>query len=593
MNNASLELGGTNWAEKDASLLGYTVSDDSGRFFPQEFTFSRGSNLAATRIGKTGLIEKGRENLLVQSNQFDTTWVTTLTSVTSGHSGYDGSNNAWKLIQNTNTGYHYISQGITNTSVQTFSIYAKAGEYSSISFFIKNLAGNSAASTFNLSTGTFVSNTHNATAESVGNGWYRISLLTKPNGYQTLNTYVNQTTQRSEAGDGTSGIYIQDAQLELGLAASPYIPTTTTTAQAGVLENTPRLNYTTGVANPYLLLEPSRGNLIGNSEYFSGTGWALYRLSNLCNQVESPEGLINASELIENAENNTHVARYETASYSGSHTISFFAKRNRGTRNLGFTTSASTSQYITFDLSNGTIDTELDTIASDIEDFGNGWYKCWASFNLSSSTNFDLRLVESGHTGSPATSIYLGDGTSSIYIYGAQLEEGSYPTSYIPTYSASATRAGDSCYKTGISSLIGQTEGTVFIDINNRLLSPYPNEYVFRITGTGGDQLWLRKESGANNFTARLTVGGSNVWTISIAPPNGLTKIAIAYKSGDSVVYLNGTQVNASSATFSGNVLENFYFSASSTGNTELKLNQSLLYKERLTNAELITLTTI
>ena len=82
MNNASLELGGTNWAEKDASLLGYTVSDDSGRFSPQEFTFSRGSNLAATRIGKTGLIEKGRENLLLQSNSFDTWSFTSGSSVT-------------------------------------------------------------------------------------------------------------------------------------------------------------------------------------------------------------------------------------------------------------------------------------------------------------------------------------------------------------------------------------------------------------------------------------------------------------------------------------------------------------------------------
>ena len=45
MNNASLELGGDNWAAKDTKLLASTVSDDSGRFYPREFTFTRGSNL--------------------------------------------------------------------------------------------------------------------------------------------------------------------------------------------------------------------------------------------------------------------------------------------------------------------------------------------------------------------------------------------------------------------------------------------------------------------------------------------------------------------------------------------------------------------
>ena len=115
----------------------------------------------------------------------------------------------------------------------------------------------------------------------------------------------------------------------------------------------------------------------------------------------------------------------------------------------------------------------------------------------------------------------------------------------------------------------------------------------FVLAGTGSNELWLRKESGGNNFTARLVVGGSNIWTIPIVPPNGLTKIAIAYKSGDSVFYLNGAQVNTSSATFIGNVLEDFYFGFTSTGNTEVKVNQAQLYNTALTDAELISLTSL
>ena len=263
MNNASLELGGTNWAEKDASLLGYTVSDDSKRFFPQEFTFSRGSNLAATRIGKTGLIEKGRENLLVQSNQFDTTWTVAGSTITDGQSGYDGSNNAWLLSKSSASGN--LGQNTTSNGVTTFSVYAKANAspYLRLIIFDGTFATNGAAY-FDLQNGALgTTNAIDSNIESVGNGWYRCSVS-----FNTSNQRVYIYPAEANSTTGTTGsIYIQDAQLELGLSASPYIPTTTTTAQAGVLENTPRLNYTTGVANPYLLLEPQRTNTYRSSEW--------------------------------------------------------------------------------------------------------------------------------------------------------------------------------------------------------------------------------------------------------------------------------------------------------------------------------------
>ena len=73
-------------AYKDGKLYSIRPTDGSG-----DFTFSRGSNLAATRVDVNGLIEKGRENLLLQSNQFDTTWDKCIISITSGQVGYDGS----------------------------------------------------------------------------------------------------------------------------------------------------------------------------------------------------------------------------------------------------------------------------------------------------------------------------------------------------------------------------------------------------------------------------------------------------------------------------------------------------------------------
>ena len=87
---------------------------------PADFDFSRGSNLAATRINEQGLIEKGRENLLLQSNQFDTTWSLTGLDETSGQIGYDGSNEAWLI--NTTGDSMQMAQGTTDTGLSLIHI---------------------------------------------------------------------------------------------------------------------------------------------------------------------------------------------------------------------------------------------------------------------------------------------------------------------------------------------------------------------------------------------------------------------------------------------------------------------------------------
>ena len=90
--------------------------------------FSRDGSGAspATRVNADGLIEKGRENVLLQSNTFSTTWTTNNASVTSGQSGYDGSSDAW-LLTATNTIDAYVNQANSLTGVGTFSVYAKKG----------------------------------------------------------------------------------------------------------------------------------------------------------------------------------------------------------------------------------------------------------------------------------------------------------------------------------------------------------------------------------------------------------------------------------------------------------------------------------
>ena len=566
MNNASLELGGTNWAEKDGNILGYSVGDTSGKYSPQEFTFARGSNLSATRIDRAGLIVKGRENVLLQSNQFDTTWTNTRSTETSGQSGYDGTSDAWLLESTATATSAYLKQVISNSGVYTMSVYAKAGT----SDWVSLLTAGSQSAYFDLANGVLGSATSNvvdSSIESIGNGWYRCSAtLVDNNDFYVFiaNGDGNLTTN---SGDN---ILIQDAQLEQGLTRTDYIETTTTTGKAGVLENTPRLNYTTGVANPYLLLEPSRTNLVTQSEYFGDSSWV--KLGNATGSVAivtsnyaiSPEGLQNASRLQCDLNGGNTTADqsliYDLDSSNTSQCISIYIKSNNGQ-----------NQEVYLANTVGLNDTVI--ITSE-----------WKRYVFShSSSNHTFSLGSRGSTGS--------SDVLDILIWGAQSEAGSYPTSYIPTMGVSQTRAGDVCKKTGISSLIGQTEGTLYFEGSSDTIGGSTNLINFNFAANS--VVINRQSTGA----IRALISTSSAIVLNSSSVSGVFKVAIAYKNGDSVLYVNGALADSStnSFTFATALTEvNLgtgvtYFALPN----QSKCNQALVFKTRLSNADLATLTTI
>ena len=558
-----------------ASLVMIPSGTKTSKIFSQkpvngdgDFTFSRST--AATRVNADGNIEKETQNLLTYSNDFSQ-WTFGGVTRTGGQSGYDGSNNAW-LITATNVSGVNVNQIVNTSEVKTYSIYAKAGTTNWIRMSFNDTGINSRA-WFDLTNGvvgTIIGDVIDTEITSLGSGWYRCSISVNLSvNSSSLYLFVVDGNGLTSASVGDS-VYIQDAQLEVGLAATDYIESGATTGKAGLLEDEPRFDYSGGATCPSLLLEGSRTNLITQSEYYGGSAWIKTNVVVTDNDAISPEGVQNAAKVVTSSGSVNVKQDSISVTPSTTYTFSFWCKLTSGTTLKGRfydNTAGADIEYYDY--------TSQLTIGE------------WARVERTFTTPAGCTSIQVWLLAQSATLV-------TAHYWGAQAEAGSYPTSYIPNHSGgSVTRGADSCYKIGISSLIGQTEGTLFIDINNRLLSPYPNEYVFYLTGTGGNQLWLRKESGANNFTARLVVGGSNIWTISVVPPNGLTKIAIAYKSGDSVVYLNGTQVNTSSATFSGNVLEDFYFSSVASTYPELKLKQAILFNERLTNAELATLTTL
>ena len=517
---------------KDGKLYSVIPSDGSG-----DFTFSRGTNLAATRINEQGLIEKGRENLLLQSNQFDTTWTTTGASTpTGGQSGYDGSSDAW-LLEATSTSARVV-QNNTTSGVQTFSCYAKAGTANYIAFY-NITSGSVPRAWFNLSNGTIQNSLNNIDAkiESLSNGWYRCSLTYNAT-LSNVRIYVAVTA--GTFSDTTSGdnIYIQDAQLEQGLVATDVIETTTTTAQAGILEDMPRLNYDGGATCPSLLLEPQRQNLVTYSEYIDGiSGISKVGSSIDTNVTTSPEGLLNASLLKEDSSNGSHFFYKDFTLTSGStYTISIFAKSNGENRNLrllGPSTFWSTSFSGIFDLTNGT------ATGGTIDNYGNGWYRCSVTGIPSSATG---RLIVYSLLNT-ATS-YQGDGSSGVYLYGFQLEEGSYATSYIPTHETSVTRSADTIETKDITNIITGDSFTWFLDFGDWQGSD-SSKNELEISSSNNIKIQVRVRADGYRFYYFNIQGGTQF------PAGGSTtanKFCVSYDGQNYRLYRDGVKVATTSS---------------------------------------------
>ncbi len=516
-----------------------------------DFTFSRGSNLTATRVDSNGLIEKGRENLLLQSNSFDTTWVTTNASVTSGQSGYDGSSDAWELTKSAAGGR--VVQSVSTSGVNTYSVYAKAGTLDWISLW-----NNLGTSYFDLANGTKGSTSSSTTIgseiESVGNGWYRCSLIFNTS-ISDVRIYATDTNGSLTSTLGN--IYIQDAQLELGLVATEYIESGASTGKAGLLEDSPRFDYSGGASCPALLLEPQRSNLVEYSEYFDGTGWAKNGgITTTINTsaVQSPEGVYNATILTSaNATSEQQILANRLSTISGtSYAFSVFAKKkDYDFIHLRFqaTGGAFAAGSVYFNISSGSVGHEDSGKTGYIEDYGNGWYRCTAV--ATATATYSTAACRIQLASSDNQSNVVGDGLKGTYVYGATFEAGSYPTSYIPNHSGgSVTRNADDCATLDLSSAgVDGEDVTYFLEFKNnqdlvrdsvatslRFSSNTSNLGSFRI---------YRASSSVKKLTIVFQDNGSNFVPSGYEMTSDNPKVVIKriWATGQIKVFVDGTEV--------------------------------------------------
>lgn len=338
--------------------------------------------------------------------------------------------------------------------------------------------------------------------------------------------------------------------------------TATRVNSAGLIEsvavNVPRLDYTDSTC-PSILVEPQRTNNFSYSNNLSDVSWAKLSMAVTENYATSPSGLNDGIRLVSSGGSNSFLFKLITSTSGTVYTVSCFVKSNTNqtvrlyggdfgignSPNLNVTNTWQKISYTFTPNANGVVDVGLRT--------------------NSNNTNFD------------------------ILVYGFQLEVGSYATSYIPTTSASVTRNADVISKTGISSLIGQTEGAVFVDyFEKNGLGIIP----LRINGSDGKFIWIRG-TGAMFFGNSSALLFNNFGTPTA---NQRYKIAFVYGQNDFRLFVNGSFVSSvTTGTFTG-TFSDVQLPALPNEDPfgqQYFVNSLQLYKTKLTNSELATLTTI
>ena len=232
-------------------------------------------------------------------------------------------------------------------------------------------------------------------------------------------------------------------------------------------------------------------------------------------------------------------------------------------------------------MNTGTIDFVSSGYNATITAVENGWYRCTLTTPPSTSIANIVLVSANG-------------GTYSTYVWGAQIEVGSYSTSYIPTTSASVTRNADVISKTGISSLIGQTEGTIFWDIYVDIPSATGHEDLFNIdNGSFGNTIYLIKASNAT-FTGEMYVSGSGQASFTkTGVTAGRHKIAFAYANNNTAMFFDGVQIGSTDTSCSVPAMSRIQLGQGVFGPSAGFTNAAALWQTRLDNATLAQLTTI
>ena len=412
------------------------------------------------------------ENLLLQSQNFGTTWnvnATVASRSASSGTGPDGSDSWLQTAATSGSIWPSFNQsfGFKASTQYTYSIYLKAGTATHAWFAARGNAGNAVTGTLNFSSPGSIATTSvggwtvNSSSVTAHGDWYRISITFTTN--STVSSpfvYVglsDGTVPASYYPSGTPNgetVYVWGAQLEERGSATAYNSTTTQIHReyAPTLKtsaaNEPRFEYTTDGESEGLLIEASATNLQRYGSDFASWsyGSAINRYSN---QAIAPNGMLEADLLVGTDATSLHYFLDAVINFTAGlkYTMSVYFK-DAGQRyvQLSALTTLQGSGAVNFDLQSGTLSAS-GAHTGTLESVGNGWYRATATITAAATvtSGFAIQSIDSLSSSRSSTSVC--DGYSGWLAWGAQIETGSSASSLVDTGTGSSqlTRSADSC----------------------------------------------------------------------------------------------------------------------------------------------------
>jgi len=370
--------------------------------------------------------------------------------------------------------------------------------------------------------------------------------------------------------------------------------------------NGPRFDHTyngTSWVSRGLLVEEQRTNLITYSEQMN-SGWTNNNINISANSIIAPDGNQTADNLVPDTVSTNH-RLYQGPAGSGSAVFSCFAKSTGyGWLQVRVGAGGGTVVFVNFDVINGTVGNVFASVgasspAQSIIPVGNGWFRC--VFSMTGLPVFTTVIMPRNNNATTEGEAFAGNGTDGIAVWGTQLESGvSFPTSYIPTTSASATRSADVCQITGtdFSSFWNGVEGSFAVEYDRLGFDIAKESEVFQATNSSGtNQFYLNASSYSSGNDYFLYYPGSVAASLVLGPvqPAGtLVKASTAYKVNDFAAARNGGDVVTDSSG-SVPVVDRLNLGRDSAAGL-FYLNGHIArlryYPTRLTNAQLQSLST-
>ena len=364
-----------------------------------------------------------------------------------------------------------------------------------------------------------------------------------------------------------------------------------------VASGVPRIDWL-GQSCPALLVEASAQNLALQSEAFDNASWSKTDITVTTGSTSAftaPDGTTNADLFTSTASGSSFLAQTITIA-SGAATFSVFAKAgNHGIFRIGNVSSAARAAW--FDLNAGAVIGTVNGGTASIQNYGSGWYRCifTASSVVSGGSTFIIAISDAAN----GTASVSG---ATMYAWGAQLETGSIATTYIPTTTAAVSRAADVISASGalVSGLIGQTEGTIYAEVDVRNLG-FGRSFM-NVQDSSFASNAIRIECDGNQWRIQIRAATINVLDETITSPTfttGTYKIAMAYNNAASgvVFAVNGTIIytSASALTMPSGMDRVHLGTRLISGIFSFFLNDRIraaaLYTTRLSNAQLAELT--